>query len=326
MARKSLRQRYPHQFLDGGIVVWKPRGPSSRRVVDIVQRRLSLRGLGHCGTLDPLASGVMVLTGGMGSKFQQWLTVHDKVYEATVWFGVGSESGDAEGPLSFSAESVSLPAQSDIEAILPQFIGEQMQVPPTHSAVRVDGQRAYKRARAGDMTPLKARPVRIEKLRILEWDGARCRIEVSCGPGTYIRSLAHDLGEALGVPATLMALRRTSCGVHSTEDALRVDRVTREHWWTLERLVSHLPAMAVSTDLALKMGQGQSVEVTAAEGSEVEVTEEAAGDEDAAGDENTAGDRVIYSDGKVQGIAVLDDSLLKPRRWLSRGQRDEISS
>ena len=253
MARRSRKS--DQATLDGGIVVWKPRGPSSRAVVNRVQRQLGFRGLGHCGTLDPLASGVMVLTGGLGSKFQQWLTVHAKSYLATIWWGLGSESGDAEGPLWIPSDAVSLPSRKDVEAVLPQFLGDQMQVPPSHSAIRIDGRRAYEDARKGETVEMEPRPVRIDAIELIEMEGARCRLRVDCGPGTYIRSLARDLGEALNLPATLIGLQRVSCGIHTLEDAVCMDRAQPGDWWSLERLVDHLPRHELSEEECLQLEQ-----------------------------------------------------------------------
>ena len=297
MARRSRKSGQPS--LDGGLVVWKPRGPSSRAVVNHVQRQLGVRGLGHCGTLDPLASGVMVLTGGLASKFQQWLTIHDKSYIATIWWGLGSESGDAEGPLWTPEESVDLPSLAEIREALPRFLGEQQQIPPRHSAIRIDGRRSYDSARSGEELEMKPRAVRIDDLELLEQDGHRCRLRVDCGPGTYIRSLVRDLGEALEIPATLMGLQRTACGVHTLSDAVRLDQVQRKDVWNLERIVEHLPRREFSTEDCRRLGQGQQVE----------------------GD--LTQDSVAWCEGRVQGIVEVGaEGEIKARRWLSRGVRE----
>ena len=298
MARRS---RKSEAGLDGGVVVWKPRGPSSRQVVNRIQRQLGFRGLGHCGTLDPLASGVMVLTGGMGSKFQQWLTVHDKAYEASVWWGLGSLSGDAEGPLWSPIDQRSLPTAEEVKSVLPQFLGEQDQVPPIHSAVRIAGRRSFKNAREGKLMEMQPRRVRIDSLELLELEGHRCRLRVECGPGTYIRSLARDLGEALGIPAMLMGLRRLSCGVHTLENAVLLDQVSQGDWWTLERMVEHLPRQELNADECQVLAQGQQIPV-------------------AESVEGLTGDRVAWCQGFVQGIIEDCDEGFKARRGLSRRQ------
>ena len=302
MGRRSRKSRNEEEVLDGGIVVWKPRGPSSRAVVNRVQRQVGFRGLGHCGTLDPLASGVMVLTGGLGSKFQQWLTVHDKSYIATIWWGLGSDSGDAEGPLWRPEEPVSIPTRAAIEAVLPKFLGVQMQIPPRHSAIRVDGRRSYDEARAGVEVDMKPREVRIDALELLEVEGPRCRLRIDCGPGTYIRSLAHDLGSALEVPATLIGLQRTACGIHTLADSTRIDQIGRSEWWPLERLVDHLPKQELSEPECLVLAQGQQIPG--------QISEEC----------------VAWSGGVVQGILEpAGDGTIKARRWLSRGIRNPES-
>ncbi len=300
MSPRQGRRRKQRDSLDGGIVIWKPRGPSSRQVVNSVERQLGIGGVGHCGTLDPLASGVMVLLCGSGSKFQEWLTVHDKSYEATVWFGLDSDSGDAEGPIHRPPQEVSLPSVDEITSLLPDFIGSQLQVPPSHSAVRVDGKRAYQRAREGDQTPLEARPVRIDAIDLLELDGPRCRLKIDCGPGTYIRSLARDLGAQLAIPSMLMALRRTACGVHHQGMARRWDRVSRDDWLPLERLVEHMPSIAVEETEARRLAQGQVIPWQ-----QLSPTPPVPIDR-----------MVVWKDQKVVGIAAVVDGLLRPRRWL----------
>ena len=303
MGRRSRKSRNEKEVLDGGIVVWKPRGPSSRQVVNRIQRQLGFRGLGHCGTLDPLASGVMVLTGGLGSKFQQWLTVHDKSYVATIWWGLGSDSGDAEGPLWSPDEPVVIPSRAAIESVLPQFLGVQLQVPPRHSAIRVDGRRSYEEARAGVEVDMKPREVRVDALELLEVDGPRCRLRVDCGPGTYIRSLAQDLGSALEVPATLIGLQRTACGIYTLADSIRIDQIGREEWWSLERLVDHLPKQELTEPECRALAQGQQIPGEIAE------------------------ERVAWSAGWVQGILEpADEGSFKARRWLSRGIRNPEST
>ena len=185
-----------------------------------------------------------------------------------------------------------------IEAVLPKFLGVQMQIPPRHSAIRVDGRRSYEGARAGVEVDMKPREVRIDALELLEVDGPRCRLRIDCGPGTYIRSLAHDLGSALEVPATLIGLQRTACGIHTLADSTRIDQIGRSEWWPLERLVDHLPKQELSEPECLALAQGQQIPG------------------------QISAECVAWSGGVVQGILEpAGDDTIKARRWLSRGIR-----
>ncbi|MGE4620194.1 MAG: tRNA pseudouridine(55) synthase TruB [Planctomycetota bacterium] len=299
---------------DGGLVVWKPRGPSSRQVIEQIEKRLGIRGLGHCGTLDPLASGVLVVIGGLASRFQQMLTVHDKCYEATVWFGIQSLSGDAEGPLSCPYPRLALPDLAQLEQLLPEFIGKQDQFPPAHSAVRVKGQRSYKRARLGDDSELPpSREIEIHSIDIIGMEGPRLKIRVECGPGTYIRSLARDLGQRLGCSSSLMALRRISSGVHREAEAILPDRVKFSDYCSLEELLNQMPAVVVNQDQARRLGHGQSVDMT-----------EVASESDTVSpiyglgttERSAMAPQVVWCQDQVCGIAQVEEAVLRPRRWI----------
>ena len=241
---------------DGGIILWKPRGPSSRALIDQVQHRLQWRGLGHCGTLDPLASGVMVLIGGAARRFQQLLTGHDKRYLATVWLGVASGSDDAEGPLYCPVPAPRWPTTDQIVHQLEKITGQIEQVPPAHSAVRIAGRRSYQRARAGDTTAPPARTVTVHSMQLIEHDQQRLRLDIACGSGTYIRSIARDLGRQLGCQASLMALRRSASGSHDASMAVLPDRVVASDWLSLEQLLAAQPRIEVSRKQALRLAQG----------------------------------------------------------------------
>lgn len=299
---------------DGGVVIWKPVGPTSRAVIDQVQERLGIDGIGHCGTLDPLASGLMVLIGGSARRFQNLLMTHDKSYEASIWFGIESLSGDAEGPLSSPVPRQQVPGREVLEKILPRFLGRQDQVPPAHSAVRVGSRRSYERARQGDQTPPPSRQVMIHSLSILDMEGPRLRLRVDCGPGTYIRSLARDLGETVGCASSLLGLRRTISGVHFAEDAVLPDRITDSDWLSLEQLLSNLPRVEVDTLQADCLGHGQSIPL-----------EQLLNNSDLDGQKEQR--LVVWCQNQIRGIAALDSGELRPRRWIpQRGAEPLIES
>ncbi|HYG66778.1 MAG TPA: tRNA pseudouridine(55) synthase TruB [Anaeromyxobacteraceae bacterium] len=221
--------------MSGILVVDKPAGPTSFEVVKRVRRALRADKAGHTGTLDPAATGVLAVCVGEGVKLQQFLTEGDKAYEARVAFGAATETEDAEGAVVARGDPGALDADR-IRAALAAFVGEIAQVPPMYSAVRVGGRRLHEAARAGEDVPRAPRAVTVHALELLEveprqGDLLHARLAVRCGKGTYVRTLAADLGRALGVPAHLAALRRTAAGPFSLSQAVplaEVERLGRE--------------------------------------------------------------------------------------------------
>ncbi len=194
------------------IFVDKPSGMSSFGAVARVRRILTQREghkvkVGHTGTLDPFATGLLILLAGKATKKAPELTKKDKVYEATIRLGATSTTGDPEGEITETGAK--LPTREEIEAVLPQFRGEIQQTPPAFSAIKVNGQRAYKLARAGKDVEIPSRTVTIYELEILDYDAPLLKIRTHVSSGTYIRTLAEDLGKALGCGAYCTELRRT---------------------------------------------------------------------------------------------------------------------
>ena len=214
---------------DGVLVVDKPAGPTSFEVVRQVRRAFGAEKAGHAGTLDPAATGVLVICLGEAVKLQQWLTDGDKAYLATVAFGASTETEDAEGAVV--AEGDPAPATEEaVRAALPGLTGELDQVPPMYSAVRVGGRRLHEAARAGEEVEREPRRVRVYALDLIDIGppaGGRvlARLAVRCGKGTYVRTLAAELGRRLGVPAHLAALRRTEASGFDLSRALPLDQV-----------------------------------------------------------------------------------------------------
>jgi tRNA pseudouridine55 synthase len=210
------------------LVVAKPVGPTSHDVVALVRRLSGTRRIGHGGTLDPFASGVLPLFLGHATRLVEYHLADRKAYRATICFGASSSTDDLEGDLiPVDAPAPDRPA---VEAALPAFLGEIEQRPPAYSAVKVSGRRAYALARAGATVELAPRRVRIDCLELVEWDAADpsrpiAVVEVECSAGTYVRSLARDLGAALGTGAYLGALVRTASGPFSLEAAVPLDDV-----------------------------------------------------------------------------------------------------
>jgi len=207
----------------GFIIVDKPVGPTSHNIVSLVRRGSGVRKVGHAGTLDPRASGVLVLCLGPATRLSEYLSTSSKRYEAVVRFGTATQTYDAEGPVLRQTETV--PTLEEIQAVLPEFRGEIEQVPPPFSAIKVRGKKAYELARAGQDVQLEPRMVTIHLLRILEYQPPDLLLDVECTAGTYIRSLAHDLGTRVSTGAYLASLRRTRAGPFSLEDAVPLPKL-----------------------------------------------------------------------------------------------------
>ncbi|HEY6098633.1 MAG TPA: tRNA pseudouridine(55) synthase TruB [Anaeromyxobacter sp.] len=214
----------------GVLVVDKPPGPTSFEVVKRVRRALGADKAGHAGTLDPAATGVLAVCVDDAVKLQQWLADGDKAYDATVAFGAATSTEDAEGEIVARGDATAVTAGA-IRAALARFTGEIDQVPPMYSAVRVGGRRLHEAARAGEDVPRAPRRVRIHALELAAFEPApagglaRARLSVRCGKGTYVRTLAADLGRALGVPAHLAALRRTEASGFALAQAIPLEEV-----------------------------------------------------------------------------------------------------
>ncbi|PTD98147.1 tRNA pseudouridine(55) synthase TruB [Pseudothauera lacus] len=205
-----MQFRHQRRPLDGVLLLDKPCGMTSNGALQAARRVLNAAKAGHTGTLDPLASGLLPLTFGEATKFSQMLLDADKTYEARLRLGAETDTGDAEG--SVTAQAAVTVDRAALEAVLERFRGAIEQVPPIFSALKRDGRPLYEYARAGIDVELEARPVVIHELSLEGFDGEFVDLRVSCSKGTYIRSLAVDIGRALGCGAHLAALRRTRIG------------------------------------------------------------------------------------------------------------------
>jgi tRNA pseudouridine55 synthase len=210
----------------------KPSGVTSHDVVAIVRRATKIKKIGHAGTLDPLATGVLVLCLGKATRLSAYAMSHTKVYEAQIHLGVETETYDAEGQIT-TTNSASI-SQAEFEAVLTQFLGDIDQLPPMYSAIKKGGKKLYELARKGETIEVEPRPVTIESLTIQHWEFPYVDLEIICSPGTYIRSFAHDIGQLLGVGGHLSALRRTASGNFRVENAVSLDTlrtaIERDEW------------------------------------------------------------------------------------------------
>jgi tRNA pseudouridine55 synthase len=251
---------------DGFLIIDKPLTWTSFDVVAKVRRLTGERRIGHAGTLDPLATGVLPLALGTATRFVEYLSDAGKTYDATVHLGVSTSTYDREGAVTATVTGP-LPDATTIEAALAGLRGPQMQLPPMHSAVKQDGKRLYELARAGQEVERRPRPITIYRLDLVEYAPPLARLIVECSKGTYIRTLAHDLGTALGCGAHLAALVRTQHGPFTLADAVSLaalEAAVADGSWQrrlqpADQVLSRFPAFTLTADETRRVRQGQGL-------------------------------------------------------------------
>jgi tRNA pseudouridine55 synthase len=274
----------------------KPAGQTSHDVVAAVRRASGERRVGHAGTLDPMATGVLVVCLGSATRVIEEIQVMPKAYRARVRLGERTSSGDAEGSVIQTRDASSITREA-VEAALKQFRGEILQVPPMVSALKHQGKRLYDLARQGIEVERAPRPVTVHALTLSDWEPPEFTLEIEASKGTYVRAIADDLGEALGVGAHLVALARTKVGVFTLEGAERLPRVVEafvEGWWPtllypLDTALLAYAAMVADAPREAALRNGQQI------------------DGPAPGPEATAQVRVYDPDGRFIGLVAWDD-------------------
>ncbi|MEW5963695.1 MAG: tRNA pseudouridine(55) synthase TruB [Pseudomonadota bacterium] len=253
----------------GWLVLDKPLGQTSTQALGIVKRLYDAQKAGHAGTLDPLATGILPIAFGEATKTVSFAVDGEKAYRFTVRWGEERDTDDAEGEVVQA--SPQRPLLSEIEALLPRFVGEISQVPPRFSAIKVEGNRAYDLARDGEEVVLEPRTVVIEALRLVDMpDAATSVFEAECGKGTYVRAIARDMGRALGCFGHVVALRRTRVGPFGEEDAVKLDELREvseaegpaglaRYLLPVEAALEDVPALVVSPSDAANLAQGRAV-------------------------------------------------------------------
>ncbi|HYM72892.1 MAG TPA: tRNA pseudouridine(55) synthase TruB [Stellaceae bacterium] len=251
----------------GWIIIDKPAGITSNRVVERVRRAAGVKA-GHAGTLDPLATGILPVALGEATKTVAFLSKAAKRYSFRIRWGIARDTDDSEGEAI--AESPARPEPDAIRAILPRFTGTVLQRPPAYSAIKVAGRRAYALARAGQPPHLAERPIEIAELRLTALpDRDHADFGATVGEGTYIRSLARDLAEALGTVGHIVALRRLSVGRFGEAEAISLDLATAlghslfasGHLLPIEAALDDIPALALTADEAARLRHGQKIEL-----------------------------------------------------------------
>ena len=261
-----MARRRKGEAVSGWINLDKAYDLGSTQAVGRVRRIFNAQKAGHAGTLDPLATGVLPIALGEATKTVSFLMDADKAYRFTIEWGRTTASFDREG--ATTATSDVRPTVAAVEAVLPEFIGDILQVPPAFSAVKVDGERAYDLARAGEQVELKARQISIYDARVIEVpDADHIEIAVECGKGTYVRAIVRDIAERLGACAHVSALRRTRVGPFEEETAITLELLEdlghkarcMEALLPVETALDDIPELAVTAEDAFKLKQGRPI-------------------------------------------------------------------
>ena len=255
------QKRSNRAVVDGWVVLDKPVGMTSTQAVSALKRVYNAKKAGHAGTLDPLASGVLPVAFGEATKTVPFVQDCEKAYVFTVKWGAETDTDDSDGRVT--RESAARPERDAVEALLPRFVGDIMQTPPQFSAIKVAGERAYDIAREGETVELKARPVTIHRLEILDHGADETKFVMECGKGAYVRAIARDLGRLLGCFGHVTALRRTRVGPFHEDDSFTLDEIeagaAAEALLSVEAGLTELPCVVVDRDTAARLRRGGSV-------------------------------------------------------------------
>jgi len=240
----------------------KPAGITSRDLVNRVQRLVKPHKVGHAGTLDPLASGVLVVCLGPATRLIEYVQRMPKRYLATFLLGRQSDTEDIEGTVTELVDPP-VPSQSQTRAALPQFLGTIQQLPPAFSALKVDGKRAYELARRGDAPDLKPRPIAVNSIDVIEYTYPQLTLDIRCGSGTYVRSLGRDIARALGTEAVMSALTRTEIGPFRLQQTLSGDEITPQsidrNFLAPQAALGDMPAVTVTESEAAFLRNGRQL-------------------------------------------------------------------
>ena len=246
----------------GILPVDKPEGWTSHDVVDRVRKALNTRKVGHAGTLDPLATGVLVICVGKATRLSPYLTAHTKRYTAVIQFGARTDTMDSDGTVIERSDAIP-DSLAEIEQILPGFRGDIEQTPPMFSAKKIDGQRLHRLARAGQTVEREATSIRIESLVIRSFDPPDLTLDVVCSKGTYVRVLADDIGQTIGCGAHITALRRTACGPINLDLCKNVEALdTDVHLMDPNEALADMPQVVVTAEMAERFIHGQTLPAT----------------------------------------------------------------
>ena len=282
--------------MEGVLPVDKPVGPTSHDIVGMTRRALHTRRIGHTGTLDPFASGLLLLCIGNATRLAEFLTRLPKRYRARLRLGQQTDTDDLTGRTVAESDGWRAVGPDRFEDVLVRFRGNILQVPAAFSAKQRSGERAYRAARQGRAVALEPVPVHIAELRLAAWDPPHVELDVACSTGTYVRALARDIGEALGVGAHLTALRRTALGSHRVEDALAVDALEDPacvHAALIQPLdaLAGMPRLPLDDDQLRHVRQGRALPLA-----------------------HPPGTIALVAHGELVAIGEADGELIRPRK------------
>ncbi|MEX3935030.1 tRNA pseudouridine(55) synthase TruB [Paraburkholderia phymatum] len=304
---QNPRPKVPRRALDGVLLLDKPVGLSSNDALIRAKRLYLAKKAGHTGTLDPLASGLLPLCFGEATKFSQDLLDADKTYEATMRLGIRTTTGDAEGE-AIETRDVACDPRA-VERVLAQFRGDIVQVPPMYSALKRDGKPLYEYARAGQTVEREGRQVTIHALELVVCALPDVTFRVTCSKGTYVRTLAEDIGEALGCGAHLVMLRRTGVGALTLEHSVTLDALSdateyeRDAWLQpVDALLSTFPSVCLDAEATRRFMHGQRLRLA-----DLSVGDDVL---------QAARTRVYASEGKLLGVARVGEGVLAPERLI----------
>lgn len=275
-ATEPRPRREPHaqprgrkREVNGWLILDKPVGMTSTHAVAVIKRIFNAKKAGHAGTLDPLASGILPIALGEATKTVPYVMDGRKAYAFSVSWGAETNTDDTEGHVT--AQSEARPSEAQVQAMLPRFTGELMQVPPKFSAIKIAGERAYDLARGGEAVELEARPVIIDRLTLATHTEQASMLEAECGKGTYVRAIARDLGRALGCLGHVSALRRTRVGPFRLDHTISLealeelshkpesDQAIAQALLPVETALDDIPALAITRADAVRLARGQTV-------------------------------------------------------------------
>lgn len=289
------------QNINGWLIIDKPEGITSAKAVSMVKRLTGAAKVGHTGTLDPFASGVLPMALGEATKLASYLSDNEKAYDFSVIFGASTDTDDREGKIIKTSEVI--PSKETLEENIKEFIGEISQMPPDYSAISINGERAYDIARRGEKPELKARKVLIKELKMNAYSGKEASLSVTCGKGMYVRSLAKDLAEKSGSCAYVQTLRRTRVAKFAINEAISLSNLENvvykgellNYLRPVEAVLDDIPVLSLDKASSTKLKNGQLLHIDPA-------------------NENIEGVVCAKSDGKFIALGEVSSGVLKPFR------------
>ena len=290
--------------INGWLIIDKPRDMGSTQVVNLTRRLFNAKKNGHAGTLDPFATGVLPIAFGEATKVLPYVTDGEKEYEFVLQFGASTNTDDSEGEIIEITDKI--PTENEIKQVIPLFIGKIKQTPPMYSAIKINGQRAYKLARDGQQVDMPEREIEIFDLQLLEMNANRqAKFKVRCSKGTYVRTLGRNMAQKLGSKGYLQELRRTKCGKFSIDDAILLEKLKNivhsddlsKNLLPLETSLRDIADLAVSEADAAKLKQGQGLSPRAYD------VKKYIGQE-----------MVAFSQGKLVALVRIDERRISPVR------------